>query len=176
VKPQINEGDAIRLDIDQSVDGIAAGSAGAGNIVTSQRSIHTSVMVDDGKALVLGGLIKDDLVETEQKVPLLGDIPLLGALFRYKSVQKVKTNLMVFLRPTILRNKSDSLSVTHSKYNYMRDKQLALAAHGVSLLSDETQPLLPQAEEFLDLPAPFETPTAPVTGDTKSGAKADGGQ
>jgi general secretion pathway protein D len=123
-------------------------------------------MVDDGKALVLGGLIKDDLVQTEQKVPLLGDIPLLGALFRYKSVQKVKTNLMVFLRPTILRNKSDSLSVTHSKYNYMRSKQAALAAQGVSLLSDETQPLLPEAEEFLDLPSPFEAP----------GAKAGSGQ
>jgi general secretion pathway protein D len=176
VKPQINEGDAIRLDIDQSVDGIAAGSAGAGNIVTSQRTIHTSVMVDDGKALVLGGLIKDDLVQTEQKVPLLGDIPLLGALFRYKSVQKVKTNLMVFLRPTILRNKSDSLSVTHSKYNYMRSKQAALAAQGVSLLSDETQPLLPEAEEFLDLPSPFEAPGAPAAGDKKSSPKAGSGQ
>ncbi len=155
VKPQINEGDAIRLDIEQTVDGIAGGSAGAGNIVTSERSIRTSVLVDDGQLLVLGGLIKDDLVETEQKVPLLGDIPLLGALFRYTTVQKVKTNLMVFLRPTILRTKADSLNLTRSKYNFIRSKQLALDKIGVSLLSNETHPLLPAPEGFLELPAPF---------------------
>ena len=155
VKPQINEGDAIRLDIEQSVDGVAGGAAGAGDIVTSERSIKTTILVDDGKMLVLGGLIKDDLVETEQKVPLLGDIPLLGALFRYKSVKKVKTNLMVFLRPTILRTSKDSLILTRSKYNFIRSKQLELDEEGVSLLSDELQPLLPEANEFLELPAPF---------------------
>ncbi len=156
VKPQINEGDSIRLDIEQSVDGISAGSAGAGNIVTSERTIKTVVVVDDGKALVLGGLIKDDLVETTQKVPLLGDIPLLGALFRYKSVQKVKTNLMVFLRPTILRTQDDSLNITRSKYNFIRSKQLELDKLGVNLLSNESHPVLPIPEEFLELPAPFD--------------------
>jgi general secretion pathway protein D len=168
VKPQINEGDAIRLDIEQKVDGLAGGAAGAGDIVTSERSIDTTVLVDDGKALVLGGLIKDDLVETEQKVPLLGDIPLLGALFRYKSVTKVKTNLMVFLRPTILRTHNDSLNLTRNKYNFIRDKQLALGEDGVSLLSDENQPTLPTPAEFLELPAPFEesseaAPSTPAT-------------
>jgi general secretion pathway protein D len=156
VKPQINEGDAIRLDIEQKVDGISAGSAGAGDIITSERSIDTTVLVDDGKALVLGGLIKDDLVETTQKVPLLGDIPLLGALFRYKSVQKVKTNLMVFLRPTILRTRSDSLNLTRSKYDFIRGKQQLLNEAGVSLLSNETQPILPESKEFLELPPPFD--------------------
>jgi general secretion pathway protein D len=156
VKPQINEGDAIRLDIEQTVDGISAGAAGTGDIVTSERSIKTTVLVDDGKLLVLGGLMKDDLVETEQKVPILGDIPLLGMLFRYKSVKKVKTNLMVFLRPTILRTKTDNLNLTRSKYNFIRSKQLLLDEEGVSLLSDESQPLLPLPAEFLVLPAPFE--------------------
>ena len=156
VKPQINEGDAIRLDIEQKVDGISAGSAGAGDIITSERSIDTTVLVDDGKALVLGGLIKDDLVETTQKVPLLGDIPLLGALFRYKSVQKVKTNLMVFLRPTILRTQNDSLNLTRSKYDFIRGKQQLLNEAGVSLLSDESQPVLPPPNEFLQLPPPFD--------------------
>ena len=155
VKPQINEGDAIRLDIEQKVDGVAGGAAGAGDIVTSERSIKTTVLVDDGKMLVLGGLIKDDLVETEQKVPLLGDIPLLGALFRYTTVKKVKTNLMVFLRPTILRTNTDSLNLTRSKYNFIRSKQLELGKDGVSLLSDESHPLLPEEDEFLELPAPF---------------------
>lgn len=168
VKPQINEGDAIRLDIEQSVDGIAGGSAGAGNIVTSNRSIDTTVLVDDGKTLVLGGLIKDDLVETEQKVPLLGDIPLLGALFRYTSVQKVKTNLMVFLRPTILRTQNDSHNLTRSKYNFIRSKQLELGKDGVSLLSDESHPLLPEASEFLELPAPF----GPATSEQKQPTNA----
>jgi len=157
VKPQINEGDAIRLDIEQTVDGIAGGAAGAGDIITSERSIKTSVLVDDGKMLVLGGLIKDDLVETEQKVPLLGDIPLLGALFRYTSVKKVKTNLMVFLRPTILRTKEDSFKLTRSKYNFIRSEQLRLGEDGVSLMSNESHPVMPEAEEFLELPAPFIT-------------------
>ncbi len=157
VKPQINEGDAIRLDIEQTVDGVAGGAAGAGDIVTSERSIKTSVLVDDGKMLVLGGLIKDDLVETEQKVPLLGDIPLLGALFRYSSVKKVKTNLMVFLRPTILRTKEDSFKLTRSKYNFIRSRQLQLNKDGVSLLSGESHPIMPETEEFLKLPAPFIT-------------------
>ncbi|MCF6337562.1 MAG: type II secretion system secretin GspD [Gammaproteobacteria bacterium] len=157
VKPQINEGDAIRLDIEQTVDGVAGGAAGAGDIVTSERSIKTSVLVDDGKMLVLGGLIKDDLVETEQKVPLLGDIPLLGALFRYTSVKKVKTNLMVFLRPTILRTKEDSFKVTRNKYNFIRSEQLRLGEDGVSLMSGESHPVMPEAEEFLELPAPFIT-------------------
>jgi general secretion pathway protein D len=156
VKPQINEGDAIRLDIEQTVDGISAGAAGTGDIVTNERSIKTTVLVDDGKLLVLGGLIKDDLVETEQKVPLLGDIPLLGMLFRYKSVKKVKTNLMVFLRPTILRTKNDNLNLTRGKYNFIRSKQLLLDKDGVSLLSDESQPVLPIPAEFLELPAPFD--------------------
>jgi len=157
VKPQINEGDAIRLDIEQTVDGVAGGAAGAGDIVTSERSIKTSVLVDDGKMLVLGGLIKDDLVETEQKVPLLGDIPLLGALFRYTSVKKVKTNLMVFLRPTILRTKEDSFKLTRSKYNFIRSEQLRLGEDGVSLMSNESHPVMPESEEFLELPAPFIT-------------------
>ncbi len=155
VKPQINEGDAIRLDIEQKVDGVAGGAAGAGDIVTSERSIKTSVLVDDGKMLVLGGLMKDDLVETEQKVPLLGDIPLLGALFRYTTVKKVKTNLMVFLRPTILRTKEDSFKLTRNKYNFIRSEQLRLGEDGVSLLSDESHPVMPEADEFLELPVPF---------------------
>jgi len=157
VKPQINEGDAIRLDIEQTVDGIVGGSAGQSDIRTSQREIKTSVLVDDGKMLVLGGLIKDDLVETAQKVPLLGDIPFLGALFRYTSVKKVKTNLMVFLRPTILRTKEDSFKLTRSKYNFIRSRQLELGKDGVSLLSNESHPVMPDADEFLELPAPFIT-------------------
>lgn len=175
VKPQINEGDAVRLDIEQNIDGIAGGSAGAGNIVTSERSIKTSVLVDDGKTLVLGGLIKDDLVETQQKVPFLGDIPLLGVLFRYSSVQKIKTNLLVFLRPTILRTKSDSLNLTRSKYNFIRSKQIEYGKDGVSLLSEELHPILPEPGDFLELPEPFsnnEPQPAPQKDDMEKSSSA----
>jgi len=161
VKPQINEGNAIRLDIEQKVDGIAAGSAGKGDVVTNERSITTSVLVDNGAALVLGGLIEDRVVENEQKVPGLGDIPFLGALFRYKSVQKVKINLMVFMRPTILRTKQDNLNLTRSKYGFIRNRQLDLLDEGVGLLSGEEHPILPSEHDYLDIPAPFDDkPTA----------------
>ena len=156
VKPQINEGDTIRLDIEQSTDSIFAGSAGQGNVVTSERRFNTSVMVDDGKMLVLGGLIRDDLVENDQKVPLLGDIPLLGALFRSKTVKKVKTNLMVFLKPQILRDERDGTKLTNSKYNYIRELQKLDEERGVPLLGDENVPVLPDLESLLELPPSFE--------------------
>ena len=156
VKPQINDADTIRLDIEQSIDSITAGNAGQGDLVTSERTINTSVLVDDGKILVLGGLIKDDLLENEQRVPVLGDIPILGALFRSKSVQKIKTNLMVFLRPVILRDAKRAISLTNSKYNFIRGLQQEQQEDGVPLLSDETTPELPDIENFLELPPPYE--------------------
>ncbi|MGD8568461.1 MAG: type II secretion system secretin GspD [Gammaproteobacteria bacterium] len=161
VKPQINEGNTVRLEIEQKVDSITAGTAGQGDIVTNERTINTSVMVDDGKILVLGGLIKDDLLENEQKVPLLGDIPLLGALFRSKSVQKVKTNLLVFLRPIILRDEKRAMALTNSKYKYIRDLQRKDQEQGVSLLDNENVPVLPDIEGFLELPPPYEEPRKP---------------
>lgn len=155
VKPQINEGDAIRLDIEQSVDSFK-GEAGTAGVTTSERNIKTSVMVDDGKVLVLGGLIKDDMVESQSKVPLLGDIPIIGHLFRHESVLKIKTNLMVFLRPVIMRDAKRGAILTNSKYTYIRDMQMALKERGVPLMSDETPPLLPDLESFILLPPPFE--------------------
>ncbi|WP_455374629.1 type II secretion system protein GspD, partial [Kaarinaea lacus] len=156
VKPQINDGDTIRLDIEQSVDSIAGGFAGQSDLRTNQRTINTTVLVDDGKVLVLGGLIKDDLVETKQQVPLLGDIPIVGALFRSRSVTKIKTNLMVFLRPVILRDANRAVALTNSKYKYIRDLQAGRQEAGVSLLPDETVPELPDIENFLELPPPYE--------------------
>ncbi|WP_455196417.1 type II secretion system secretin GspD [Kaarinaea lacus] len=158
VKPQINEGNTVRLNIEQNVDSFAAGTAGQGDIVTNQRTITTTVVVDDGKVLVLGGLIKDDLLENSQKVPLLGDIPLLGALFRSKSVQKIKTNLLIFLRPVILRDENTAMALTNSKYKYIRDLQLEARKEGVPLLSGETTPMLQDMENYLELPPEFKEP------------------
>ncbi len=125
VKPQINEGDAIKLELEQSVDAITAGNAGEANLVTSTRTVKTSVMVEDGQTVVLGGLLTDDQTNSIQKVPLLGDLPLIGALFRYKSDTQDKTNLMVFLKPQILRDAATTTDISSSKYNFMRARQLS---------------------------------------------------
>lgn len=156
VKPQINEGDAILLEIDQSVDSIKGGAAGQGDVVTVERKISTSVMVDNGKMLVLGGLVKDDVVETNQSVPILGDIPILGALFRHTSVTKLKTNLMVFLRPVILRDENDGMTLTNSKYTYIRDLQLQSGTE-LPIFSDESRPVLPEFDTMMELPPSFKS-------------------
>jgi len=156
VKPQINEGNAVKLDIEQTTDSLAPEIAGAADIATNRRSIKTSVMVDDGGSVVLGGLIKDDLSETEQKVPILGDIPFLGALFRYKKTSAIKTNLMVFLKPIIMRDAAVTTSLTASKYDFIRAQQLGVRKRGVSLMRDDVAPLLPEFPQFMELPPPYE--------------------
>lgn len=149
VTPQINEGDTIRLDIQQEVSNLTSGAANSvvGLQTTSTRSIKTSVQVDDGKVLVLGGLISDDIQESIQKVPLLGDIPLLGWLFSYTKSSHNKRNLMVFLRPTILRDQAQGSRITFDKYDYMRRLQEDRGLEGVALLPQVVPPVLPAMEE-----------------------------
>jgi general secretion pathway protein D len=148
VKPQINEGDAIKLDIDQSVDAITAGDAGTANLVTSQRTIKTSVMVDDGQIIVLGGLIADDESNTVQKVPFLGDIPILGSLFRYKRNVKDKKNLMVFLHPTILRDSAVTSAISSSKYRIIREQQIRSRGKDTKAVTKELEPIMPRVENL----------------------------
>ncbi|MDH3325473.1 MAG: type II secretion system secretin GspD [Gammaproteobacteria bacterium] len=150
VKPQINEGNAIRLDIEQTVDAITAGQAGTAGLVTSQRTIKTSVMVEDSEVIALGGLIADDETKTVQKVPLLGDIPLLGALFRYKNVVKDKKNLMVFLHPTILRDAATNTIISGSKYRDMRTLQM-MQRNGSNMekIEKEIAPIMPKLEDII---------------------------
>jgi general secretion pathway protein D len=124
VKPQINEGNAITLEIEQEVSAIAASSAGAVDIVTTKRSIRTTVQLEDAEMLVLGGLIDDAYIDNEQKVPILGDIPVLGALFRSTKTSKVKRNLMVFIRATVIKDPDKARIMSMNKYNFMRDLQL----------------------------------------------------
>ena len=156
IKPQINEGNAIKLDVQQEVSSIAPTTTGASDIITNKRSIKTSVMVDDGQIVVLGGLISDNLTESEQKVPGLGDIPVLGWLFRYKKTTKSKTNLMVFLHPVILRDPALQASYTGEKYNYIRAQQLAIRQRGVALVDNNLSPLLPEMKDYLRLPPPYD--------------------
>lgn len=144
VKPQINEGNTIRLDITQEVSSVASFDQNAGP-TTNTRTITTSVLVDDGKLLVLGGLISDDIQEIEQSVPILGSIPFLGALFRYNSTSREKRNLMVFLRPVIIRDAGNSSRITFDKYDYMRGLQQKHAGRQSSLMPQEQGPVLPPA-------------------------------
>ena len=94
--------------------------AGASDLVTDKRSIETKVVVDDGNTIVLGGLIQNTLNVTTQQIPILGDIPFLGALFRFKSEERKRTNLMIFLRPVIIRSVEDGYRVTQDRYEYLR--------------------------------------------------------
>jgi general secretion pathway protein D len=144
VKPQINEGNSIQLEIEQEISSInASASTGTSDIVTNKRTIKTVVMVEDGSTIVLGGLIEEDLQQTEEKVPLLGDIPLLGALFRSNKTSKIKRNLMVFLRPVVLRDAAVSNQIASEKYNYFRAQQLKVKQDGVKLMNDEETPVMP---------------------------------
>lgn len=149
VTPQINEGNSIQLQIEQEVSGLTRSTVTTADVVTNKRTIKTAVMVEDGKMVVLGGLISDDLQQVTQKVPLLGDIPILGSLFRSESVQKVKRNLMIFLHPVIVRDADSSAQVSQSKYNYMRAKQLEQKTTPSPLLSNQDVPLLPNLNDFL---------------------------
>ncbi len=155
IKPQINEGNAIVMEIEQEVSSISD-SASAADIITDKRSIKTNVMVEDGQIIVLGGLIEDRIRETEQKVPFLGDLPLLGYLFRAHSTNQDKANLMVFIHPTILRDADTADRYTASKYNFIRVKQYEAHEEGVPLMPDAVPPQLPSMKELLELPPPFE--------------------
>jgi len=119
VTPQINEGNTVKLVLEQETSSVIPGTSGV-NISTRKRSIKTSVLVDNGNILVLGGLIQEEATDSVSKVPLLGDIPILGKLFTFQKSTKTRANLMVFLRPTILRDHNDSAMVTNEKYNYIR--------------------------------------------------------
>lgn len=116
VTPSISEGDLVRLEIEQEISGVSK-STSASDIVTTKRQIKTNVLADNGETIVLGGLIRDDVTESESKVPILGDIPFIGALFRSTSKQVTKQNLLVFLRPTILRDKESTRAVTNEKFD-----------------------------------------------------------
>lgn len=140
VKPQINEGNAIKLQIQQEVSSLET-SAVASDVVTNKRSIRTEVMIEDGQTIVLGGLIKDEFRDTVRKVPLLGSIPLLGRLFSFTKTQKVKSNLMVFIRPVILEGGGSSDYFTNQKYSLIRARQLEAKIGKRGLIRDSAAEL-----------------------------------
>lgn len=126
VRPQINTAGGITLAIKQEVSAIAGPvSAQSSELVFNKRQIETRVVVENGAIVALGGLLDQNDRQTVEKVPLLGDVPGLGALFRHKSRNRDKTNLMVFIRPTIIRDAADAQRMTAPRYTYLRDRQLA---------------------------------------------------
>ena len=148
ITPQINEGDSMVLDVSQEISSIAQSAQGAVDLIVNKRTIDTTVIVDDGEILVLGGLLEDVLRESDQRVPILGDIPLLGVLFRSRRTEKLKTNLMIFIRPTILRDATQTSFETNQKYNYIRDVQQGREGTDVQMMPGQVRPMLPPIEQY----------------------------
>jgi len=154
ITPQINEGDAVVLSIEQEVSGIAG--ATAVDVITNKRQINTTVLVNSGQTIVLGGLIDNDVQESEQKIPILGDIPWLGRLFSSTGTAKRKTNLMVFIRPTIISGAGASDTISAEKYNYMRALQQDKRMRGIALMPMTDPEVLPEWDESLALPPSYD--------------------
>ncbi|MEI6893529.1 MAG: type II secretion system secretin GspD [Colwellia sp.] len=154
VTPQINEGNAIQLVIEQEVSSVS-GSTGV-DISINKREIKTTVITNSGDMVILGGLIDEDVQESVQKIPILGDIPIIGYLFKSTSTTTRKRNLMVFLRATIVRDSGLMNEISESKYNYIRADQIRKQEEGLALMSNDNMPLLPEWQDNLTLPPSFD--------------------
>ena len=147
VTPQINEGNAVQMVIEQEVSKVEGQTSL--DVVFGERKLKTTVLANDGELIVLGGLMDDQAGESVAKVPLLGDIPLIGNLFKSTADKKEKRNLMVFIRPTILRDGMAANGVSQRKYNYMRAEQIYRDEQGLSLMPHTAQPVLPAQNQAL---------------------------
>lgn len=148
VTPHINEGDSLVLDIEQEISSVIGSTANSPNgPTTSKREIKTQILAGDGQTVVLGGLIEDQLNKGDQRVPVLGSIPVLGHLFRTQSAQKRKTNLLIFLKPTIIRTDEVLTGATAEKYRNLREQQIQFQRNRGILTSKREVPILPEWEE-----------------------------
>jgi len=154
LKPQINEGDTIKLEIEHENSSLAATSQGASDLVTNKRSIDTSVMVENGQLIVLGGLIEDTFKDNVQKIPGLGDIPVLGHLFRFNRTTQTKQNLMVFIHPVILRDPATADAYTSRKYSYLRARQMEADLNERGLLEGAARRFPDLDDLITQLPGP----------------------
>jgi general secretion pathway protein D len=152
VTPHISEGNAIQLKIEQEDSAPGAKLTDSSDISTNKRSIKTTILMEDGGIIVLGGLMKDTVTESEDRVPVLGAIPGLGNLFKSRSGSRQKTNLLVFLRPRILRDQNATEAASVSKYDEIRDQEGSLHRGKITLLPEERQPSIPS------LPSPRPSP------------------
>jgi general secretion pathway protein D len=142
IRPQISEGGTVRLQIYQEVSSIDDKVNPAG-VITNKRAVESTVLVDNGQIVVIGGLIQDTVNDGVEKVPVLGDLPVLGGLFRYKTRSRVKTNLMVFLKPTLVRTGEDAGAYSSERYDYIRGEQIKIKPKHDAVLPDIDSPVLP---------------------------------
>ncbi|MBT9301138.1 type II secretion system secretin GspD [Pseudomonas sp. TAE6080] len=161
VRPQISEGGTVKLDIYQEVSSVDARASVEAGTVTNKRAIDTSILLDDGQIMVLGGLLQDGYTQSNDAVPWLSDIPGLGALFRNESRSVNKTNLMVFLRPYIIRDSGAGRSITLNRYDFMRRAQGGLQPQHSWALPDVQAPQLPAVEKAIPGAVPVRGSTQP---------------
>ena len=149
VTPQVSEAGAVKLKIYQEVSSVTRDKAlvQSSDIITNKRSLESTVLIDDGQIVVLGGLIQDDQQASIDKVPLLGDIPYIGALFKYESRNRKRTNLMVFLRPMVLRDEHAAASITTDRYDFIRGQQGTMRLPWNGLLPETKATPLPPLDE-----------------------------
>jgi general secretion pathway protein D len=182
VTPHISEGNVIQLKIEQEDSSPGAKLTDSADISTNKRSIKTTILIEDGGIIVLGGLMQDTVTESEDRVPGLGSIPLLGNLFKSRSGSRQKTNLLVFLRPTILRDQRATEAISASKYNEIRDEENSLNGGKITLLPGEKQPSIPEIQPGNAPPPSIRAPTegaptiAPMPKTAPTGTIAPGPQ
>ncbi|MDP9082720.1 MAG: type II secretion system secretin GspD [Pseudomonadota bacterium] len=167
VTPHINEGNSVQLKIEQEDSSPGAKITDSADISTNKRSIKTTVLIEDGGIIVLGGLMSDTVSQSEDRVPMLGAIPLLGNLFKSRSGSRQKKNLLVFIRPKILRDADATLDTSEAKYNEVRQQERELNKGHITLLPGQKQPAVPA------LPPKSALPSGPPPGANPQGAVPD---
>lgn len=168
VRPTISQGGTVKMAIYQETSNIQQSTASG--LITSKRSIDTNVLVDDGQIIVLGGLIEDTVSDSVEKVPGLGDVPVLGYLFRYQSKRRTKTNLMVFLRPTVIRSDEQSVAVASDRYDYIRGAQAVVQPYPNALLPQTDVPKMPPLQDGRPVGGSFLNRERPPSPAPSSGA------
>jgi general secretion pathway protein D len=158
VTPHINEGNSVQLKIEQEDSSPGAKLADSADISTNKRSVKTTVLVEDGGIIVLGGLMSDSVTESEDRVPGLGAIPIIGNLFKSRSGSRQKKNLVIFIRPTILRDADATEATSEQKYNEVRESQRNINGGGhITLLPGQKQPVVPAFTQGNPAPPPADT-------------------
>lgn len=169
ITPQVSDGGSVVLKISQEASSLdTTSTVSAVDLVTNKRTISTSVMVDDGGMIVLGGLLDNNLSESNSRIPILGSIPLIGNLFKSRTSSKNKRNLMVFIHPTLIHDQNDAFAETNSKYNFLRNLQMNINHGKASLLPFEKQPILPELPADTKLPPAVANPADADPADNKT--------
>src|SRR5580692_1123523 len=153
VTPHINEGNSVQLKIEQEDSSPGAKLTNSADISTNKRSIKTTVLIEDGGIIVLGGLMSDTVSESEDRVPVLGAIPIIGNLFKSRSGSRMKKNLVVFIRPLFMSDADATESTSEAAYNEMRQQQQTLNGGHITLLPGQKQPAVPAIPTGIALPA-----------------------